>query len=105
VKLGVPGIAEKGAGDGSGASAKSAKSEESGISSTSMQRAGLTVPESPDGTGEADGFAPPKKLFNTCAISTRGDAQCQLATAGDELRYLGEREMTVEVSIALRTQA
>jgi hypothetical protein len=40
------------------------------------------VPESPDGTGGADGFAPPNKLFNTCAISAEErDAQCQLAMA------------------------
>lgn len=67
LKVASEGIVEKEAGDGSGASAKSAKSI---IVSKASRNQHLYAPESPAGIGEADGFAPPKRPLNIAAAMT-----------------------------------
>ncbi len=58
--------AEKEAGDGSGAAAKSAKSVMSlaGV----LHNSSADIPESPTGTGDADGLEPPKRPLMKPAI-------------------------------------
>jgi hypothetical protein len=72
LKVASEGMAEKEAGDASGASAKSAKSVHNivrqGFESVDI----IYAPESPAGTGEAGGFAPPKRPLNIAAAMTMG---------------------------------
>jgi hypothetical protein len=70
VKLASLGVAEKGTGDGSGAPAKSAKSANSQSRFAAYEWHAI-LPESPEGTADADGFAPPKRLLNKAAILCR----------------------------------